>query len=237
MKRFASALPNIFYDLIVFISPSILLILGILIGTEFWPYLVLRKYNISIGAINFLVIILGFIFLGYEYGRLAETISCLFIADPIRYLSRRKLFFKNPDYCAFLEKEVDSINIPSPANPNKRGSKWAIYFYALYVLPNIGQDLLKRHAWEKLARSSAFTYFILFFFSVVSMLLNNLNIFNIQFAQYGFNSTPYLLATFVLVLFTSYEYYQRNCWNNDLLCKVIPVLIAAGFYKDLDSEQ
>jgi hypothetical protein len=74
-ERLESAFPNIFYDLIVFVSPSVLLIAGVVAGFSGWPVLNGVMTRIDIGATDVFVVMLVLVFLGYEYGRLAEALS------------------------------------------------------------------------------------------------------------------------------------------------------------------
>jgi hypothetical protein len=227
LARAESSVPNIFYDLIVFITPSVLLLLGLAVGLYGWPLPIKSEAISKIGTVNLFLLILCVLFAGYEYGRLAETLSSPFVAEPLKYLSRKKIIFGNPDFNADLTAEVQRLDLPSELGPGRMGSKWTIYFFASLVAPPLGRDLLKRYAWEKLSRSSAFTFLVLFFFSLVLLLLNVCGLDVISTKSWSFSSVKYTIISFIMCVLTFYEYYRRNSWNNDLLSKVLPVLLLA----------
>lgn len=225
------AIPNFFYDLIVFVSPSILLMFGLAVGLKEKMGADLTS-KLNLGAIDFLAVIFAILFIAYEYGRLTEALSHFFVSRPIkhfiRFMKRLKVKkFENTDYSLDLTKEVEHLNVPHQFEELRKGSKWTIYFYALLYAPNIGRDLLKRYAWEKLSRSSAFTFFLLLVISTVVMLLNKYYEAPILSKNFSLGSIEFTLATIIMSLFTYYEYYRRNSWNNDLLTKVTPILILA----------
>ena len=220
-------IPNYFYDLIVFVSPSILIIIGFALGYFGWFYDKIKALLLNLGAIDILVVILVLLFIAYEYGRLAEALSHSFVAQSIKLL-RKINIFTSPDYSIDFTNSVELLDLPVEITESKKGNKWTIYFFALLHCPNIGQDLLKRYAWEKLSRSSAFTFLILFLFSLTYQVMF---LFTSKYdivGTIGFGTWYYTLISFFLVLITYYEFYRRKCWNNDLLIKVLPILISAS---------
>jgi hypothetical protein len=226
-ERLEAAFPNVFYDLIVFVAPSVLLTTGVVAGLGGWPFVERGGIKGDIGATDVLIILLIFVFLGYEYGRLAEALSETVVGRPLRFLSARHWAFRNCDFNAILTEEVGKLPVDAPAE-NRKGSKWTIYFFATLVAPEIGRDLLKRYAWEKLSRSSAMTLALLLTCSVIVLALRFTNVANVHaLGTWGFGSIRYTTALTVLTMATYYEYYKRNCWNNDLLCKTLPVLLYA----------
>jgi hypothetical protein len=223
-ERLEAAFPNVFYDLIVFVAPSVLLMTGVVAGLGGWPLVERGGIKVDIGATDVLIILLIFVFLGYEYGRLAEALSETLVGRPLRLLSARQLAFRSCDFNAVL---TGKLPIDAPAE-NRKGSKWTIYFFATLVAPDIGRDLLKRYAWEKLSRSSAMTFALLLTCSVILLVLRFTSVADVHaLGAWGFGSIRYTAALAVLTMATYYEYYKRNCWNNDLLCKTLPVLLYA----------
>lgn len=221
------SVPNVFYDLIVFVSPSVLLVVGLIIGFNGWPitYIIEKKFNI--GAINFLFVLLFFIFIGYEYGRLIETLSSPFVSKPLKFLHRHRILLKDPDFKMDLSREVESLSLGPLEGCSKSGGKWAIYFHATLVCPHIGLDLLKRYAWEKLSRSSALTFLILVFLSLLFHFYEPHGVKQLIPSKWLISSWIYTAVMATLCIAAYFEHYQRNSWNNDLLAKIIPVLILA----------
>lgn len=220
-------IPNYFYDLIVFVSPSILLIIGFLFGMPKFTKDLLNNIKGNLGAIDFILVILLILFMAYEYGRFAEALSHTFVSRMIDLLKKIfliKKLFKSIDYNTDFSSLVADIELPIEIQRNKHNNKWTIYFYALLVSPSIGQDLLKRYAWEKLSRSSAFTFEILFFTSIIHSFFSFLGLSSLPIQAYSFGSYQYTSIVFVFSFCTAYEYYRRKCWNNDLLFKIFPIL-------------
>lgn len=231
------AVPNFFYDLIVFVSPSILLIVGLILGLSDLSFSVVKSFSGNIGAIDVLIIVFAFLFIAYEYGRLAEALSHTFVARLIKMFTKfflTKKLFKSTDYNLDFTKAVSTLELSTDLPHNKNNNKWTIYFYALLHSPHIGQDLLKRYAWEKLSRSSAFTFFLLFIISIIFYVTSICGAQHTFIGHYGFGSYTFTIIVFILTISTFYEYYKRKCWNNDLLIKVLPILINS---KDKDTKK
>ncbi len=234
------ALPNLFYDLIAFVSPSLLLVLGIIVGLSGKSISMISTLFKDIGAIDFFAIVLGILFIAYQYGRFAEALSHTVITRLFKVLRRTRPFkymMTNKDFNSDFEGCIDKLCLPFDLPRDKKNNKWTIYFFALLYVPHIGQDLLKRYAWEKLSRSSAFTIGILFIislvFSVVKNFLSNYYVVDsAMLGEYGFGSISYTFISFILMISTCYEFYLRKCWNNDLLHKVFPILICAEKHGD-----
>lgn len=234
MNSKSLGIPNFFYDLIVFVSPSILLLFGFTIGYSGWSFNMIKTLLPKFGALDMVLIILALLFIAYEYGRLAEAISHTAVTQIIKLFKKLKLF-KSEDYSVDFTSAVESLDLPIEIEESKKGNKWTIYFYALLYSPNIGQDLLKRYAWEKLSRSSAFTFLILFivsvFYHLYFLFVEKCDLTG----KYGFGSWYFTLFSLLLVYVTYVEFYRRKCWNNDLLLKVLPILISAK--KNAESNQ
>jgi hypothetical protein len=198
-------IPNFFYDLIVFMTPSLTLLSGILCGLGFNnSHFLCDNFSIMkfTGIDSAFLIIAGFfvlLLIAYEYGRLAEALSTC-IGTMILYLRSRKLLFtKQPDYSIDFKNAINMLNLTESLD-DKRMDKWTIFFYALRFQPIIGIDILKRYAWEKLSRSSAFTFGVLFLISSslgIMKLLHIHNIFNyyiLEMGVFGFGSLIYNIS-------------------------------------------
>jgi hypothetical protein len=227
MQERIDALPNAFYDAIVFVIPGIQLIIILVIGLGVTGPLITWVQSFNWTAVNVLAIIGGVAIVGYEYGRIVETWSSFIVQKPLVFLAKKRLFIRNTDFNADMKDEVDFLDLEVPKSFRK-GSKWTIYNFALLISPRIGTDLLKRYAWEKLARSSAFTYGTSFLISLTIYLLIQANILFKSPVPWVYGSLEFTIVFGVLTFVTYYEYYQRNCWNNDLLSKTIPILKMAG---------
>lgn len=235
-------IPNLFYDLIVFLTPSLTFTLCLIIGLGDFaiePIEVLAD-KINSGGVDFIAMALiglvTFIFLAYEYGRLTEALSS-WINALIKALRTKGIFFrKNSDFSIDFENEIRKLNLHNMLDPN-RMDKWTIFFYAMRFQPRIGADILKRYAWEKLSRSSCFTFLVLLTISLVFKiefefrLLRFIGLELLDTGNYGFGSLTFTFNSFILFLLTLYEFYRRKSWNNDLLIKVLPVISLPSDFK------
>ena len=220
--RIESAVPNAFYDLIVFVSPALLFAVGLAIGFAGWPpFAMASTKQASIGAVDAALLVLGLLFGGYEYGRLAEALSAPVVQWPLK--KARRILGLSTDFSASMEAESETLGLPGTF----KGSKWTVYFFANLVAPNLGRDLIKRYAWEKLCRSSAFTFQVLLLLSLLALLPSTWLRWP-DFGPTGFGSAPFTSICVLSSLLLHFEYYKRNCWNNDLLRRVLPVLRLAG---------
>lgn len=213
-------IPNAFYDMMVFIVPT----------TQFGVlcYIGCRGFDISwikdVSGTILIIAVLCIVLFSYEYGRMAEALSAYLVQKPLEFLGKHTRFFKHPD---FLKKR-DNIYAVLGLNAcydGRGGDKWAIYLYAFHKKPVIGLDLLKRYAWEKLSRNSAFTYAVLL---IVSLFYSLYIIFlgeNIVWMPFRFGSGSFAIVCAIMTYLTYVEYYQRNVWNYDLLTKAVPILL------------
>lgn len=214
-------IPNAFYDMMVFIVPTM--------QFEVLCYIGWKGFNISwikdVSGTILIIAILSIVLLSYEYGRMAEALSAYLVQKPLQFLGKHTRFFKHPDFL----KERDNIYAVLGLNAcydGRVGDKWAIYLYAFHKKPAIGSDLLKRYAWEKLSRNSAFTYAVLL---IISLFYSSYSIFcgkTIVWRPFRLGSGSFAVACAIMTYLTYVEYYRRNIWNYDLLTKAIPILLA-----------
>lgn len=212
MGKEISNVPNAFYDLIVFSSSSILFLTLFSWGIGWIDSSFISQVDIK----NSIVILLGLFFFSYEYGRIAEAWSSTIVQKPLFWLQNNTRFLCNTDYLHNLDDVEEILGIECVSG-SRKGGKWTVYFYAMTINPKLGTDLLKRYAWEKLARNSAFTFFILFIFSYTCFLLHNYcGFLLLNFGDWKFGSSQFTLILMAMIVLTYYDYYLRNCWNNDL---------------------
>lgn len=216
-------LPNAFYDLIVFASSTILAALGFLIGLGF----VDGDWLKDLSTLNAVLIAIGILFLGYEYGRMAEAWSSVIVQTPLKELHHRRILLRDPDFLAPLPEVEPTLNLPDTRD-GRKGGKWTVYMYAAVVSPRLGSDLLKRYAWEKLSRNSAFTFCLLLGISLYHLITpDSVHLRAKTDVAWTFGSIELTIVLAILAVAAYYEYYRRNCWNNDLLMKALPVLTRA----------
>lgn len=220
-------LPNIFYDVIVFLTPTLTFSTGLTIGFSLYDRVWKSVVAEGSATLSVVVGILLIFIIGYEFGRLAETFSDLVVGKPIRFLGRKKILCKNPDFQRDLSKQVLSLGIAETLFSGRIKSKWSLYFFALEHAPYIGADLLKRYAWEKLARSASFAFFSLGVLSVCFVLFNVFAPTKVYDSPPQIGSWPFLFACFFMYVVCLVDYYKRNCWNSDLLITTMPIIIDA----------
>lgn len=214
-------IPNAFYDMMVFIVPTMQICA--------FGYIGISSINISkfedISGTSLVILILALILVSYEYGRMAEALSAYVVQGPLKFIGKHTRFFRNQDFMRDREEIYDVLGLDR-CYDGRKGDKWAIYLFAFYKKPVIGSDLLKRYAWEKLARNSAFTYAILFFISLVRGIYLCVSGQGILWLPFDFGNGAFTITCAVLVYLTYLEYYRRNIWNYDLLTKAIPIILA-----------
>ena len=221
-------IPNVFYDIIVFVTPALVLAAGIGVGLGFEDTVAWLGELEFAGSTTVLVLI-GGVFVGYEYGRIAEAWSAILVQRPLIWLHELNFAgFNNPDFncslaetVAMLPKELlDRYDEGSPAD-----SKWILYFYSLGAMPELGSDLLKRYAWEKLSRNSAFSVAVLALLSLTIGIGDHFDWwFDDAAPHWSFGRPELSVGLIALTAILYVEYFRRNCWNNDLLRKVTPVV-------------
>lgn len=220
-----SMAPNAFYDLIVFLTPTMTFLVGAAAGLHHWISQRMGQADMAIDTPLLILLGLSLFFGSYELGRIAETFSDTFVAGPIKWLHRRRILFTNSDYNVELSDQVAMIGIPEAYFFGRTKSKWTLFFFALEYVPHVGADLLKRYAWEKLARSSAFAILCLCLISITVSIFYAVR--DVRAIAGTFGSPEYTWTAIALFVFWSVDYYKRNCWNNDLLITTMPVIISA----------
>jgi len=226
--------PNAFYDVMVFIVPTVQFAVGVGLGIFSFDTTWIPSLDSSTLVILFAVSLVA----SYEYGRMAEALSAYLVQSPLRFLVKHTKFFNNEyknDFLKGREEIYKVLNLNEPYD-GRKGDKWAIYLYAFSKNPSIGADLLKRYAWEKLSRNSAFTYAALLIISIGFIVHDVVGLQTFNYQSFQFGSLSYTIACLVMVFLTYVEYYRRNVWNYDLLSKAIPVLLANITSNDLTNK-
>ncbi|MBU0678979.1 MAG: hypothetical protein KJ626_12785 [Verrucomicrobia bacterium] len=163
--------------------------------------------------------------LAYVYGQLSSTLSAPFVADPVGKIVKCLGKRASPDFRTGFESAVNAYGLSEKLPQDKRNNKWTLMFYLQAKAPEIGADIMKRYAREKLARINAFNMMVLTLLTLASLLCGHLQIGQ----RFGVTeilkvANPWWLVLYLALCATySYEYYKRKCWNNDLLLKVLPV--------------
>lgn len=225
-------LPNFFYDIIVFLIPTLLFGIGLVLGLGWEREIITFFSSGKLEGWQTLWLIIAFLLASYEYGRVAETFSDTLVAAPLRFLHRKKILFRNKDFSRDLCDEAKQLNLKKSAVASRTGSKWTIYVFALIFTPALGIDLIKRYAWEKLARSSAFSCALLALISISFAYFNRASTMN----DWQFGGIKYTGVALLSYIVVSIDYYKRNAWNHDLLVTVIPVLASAVASHKADSK-
>jgi hypothetical protein len=221
-------LPNLFYDAIVFLIPTLLFGLGFLFGMGWEPKVIAFVSSGKLEGWHSVWLMIAVVLASYEYGRVAETFSDTFVGAPLRFLHKRKLLLKHKDFVRDLRDDTITLNLSTGKVGSRHGSKWAIYLFALGFAPGLGADLLKRYAWEKLARSSAFSCILLAAISLCFAFKARFVDRSLVLTDWHFGSNEYTGVALVSYVLLCADYYKRNAWNHDLLVTAVPILARAA---------
>ncbi len=216
--------PNFFYDFIVFFTPTIGMAFGIAVGLT-GSVTAIESLLSQLGLLGAVILFVLLFLASYEYGRLAETFSDFFVVKIIHGLQKLGAF-KNSDYRLELSEQVALLPFELSDLKGRTGSKWTLFFFAQYVNPQLGSDLLKRYAWEKLARSSCLTVGLLFLGSFTTHMREIYSSIQLNKSMFQFGGIGFTGVTLVLYFIFLVDFYKRNCWNNDLLITTLPVILA-----------
>lgn len=219
-------IPNTLYEVIAYFSSgSLFILLGFLsiVEDDATSSITTAFFALDVYEQIAMILVLGI--LTYIYGQLASTLSAPLIADPVGRLIRRMNKRVSSDFRVNFSSILDSYGLSEKIPEGKRNNKWTLMFYLLLNAPNLGNDLMKRYAREKLARINAFNMLLLFILTIFSKLssLLDLDIFYSLTKFFKVAHPIWFFVFFILVILYCYEYYKRKCWNNDLLIKVLPI--------------
>jgi hypothetical protein len=221
-------IPNFFYDVIVFLIPTVLFAIGLVFGMGWEPRVMEFVSSGKLDGWHSAWIITAIVLASYEYGRLAETFSDTLVGRPLRFLHKKGFLLRNKDFAKDLRNETVPLSLGNDKIGSRTGSKWSIYVFALVFTPSLGADLLKRYAWEKLARSSAFSCAVLGLTSVC-VLAGALTLRKAGGPDpWQFGGLGYTAIAILCYIILCADFYKRNAWNQDLLITVVPVLARAA---------
>ncbi len=175
--------------------------------------------------------ILLFIFLGvltYGYGQLSSTFSGILVGAPVSRIVKRLGARASADFRMDLTPIVEAYGLHRGLPPQKVNNKWTLLFYLQVVNPDIGRDLLKRYAREKLARINSLNMLVLTVIGIIGVLFRMIGIGSWIPLQDSLQwpSGWFVVFCLILTVLFSFEFYKRKCWNRDLLVKVM-----AGVHK------
>jgi len=224
MDQFSSIQQTSFYEYIAFVASSMLFLVLILIGlseynsntNKFEFFFDLSKLSTGITILIFIV----FLMLSHIYGQFISALSEKMIGKPIKFLNKK--IFKNKDFNGKFKNITSRIDTASILPDSKSNNKWTVIYFILSKNKDVGSDLLKRYAREKVARVNSLNFLILLIISIifkVSHLIHSNEIKNI------FEYWVTTLAIFILFILFCYEYFQRKSWNSDLVIKTASVFV------------
>lgn len=217
--------PSSFYEIIAYFGSGALCIALFCIGfTERTALSAFADWLSVQSAPQTIALLVVLALVAYTYSQLVSALSAQLIGTPVKFVVG-KLKSSSEDFKEDFTSLVQSHRLAGFLPQKKLNNKWTLYFFLLAVVPEIGRDLLKRYAREKLARINATNMLFLLALAIAAKILNltGWSVYFplrhvIQIPTTGFTSIcAALLMGFV------YEYYKRKCWNNDLLTKVFPV--------------
>ena len=219
-------IPSTLYEIIAYFCSGILFVaLG---SVAMLDQVTLKKVTTYLFTLDLheqigLTVLLGI--LTYAYGQLSSTLSAPFIADPVSKFVKKLGRWTSSDFKTDFSNAVTSYGLADNLPSSKVNNKWTLMFYLQVKHPEIGKDIMKRYAREKLARINAFNMLLLTFLAIISIIGKDfgmgqkLGLGNVLQAT----NIWWIIIYIILVITYSYEYYKRKCWNNDLLLKVLPV--------------
>jgi hypothetical protein len=162
----------------------------------------------------------------YVYGQLASALSATVIGVPIARLTRRFSKRTSSDFDYDFSALVSSCALDVDLPIKKRNNKWTLIYFIITKTPNVGRDIIKRQARERLARINATNMLFLAVLSMFGLLAKwtglstHLPLRDVLRVP----SPSYVALCMLLGAAFAFEYYKRRCWNNDLLVKILPAI-------------
>ncbi len=219
-------IPSSLYEIIAYFGSGCILIVFGLLGMV--DQVAIKKAATYVFKLDLheqigLTVFVGII--AYAYGQLSSTLSAPIVAVPVSKFVKILGKHSSSDFKADLTDIVKTYGLAEELPPSKVNNKWTLMFYLQVKVPEIGKDIMKRYAREKLARINAFNMLLLTAIAILSNIGKKMGIAkNLGFADVLKPANFWWLVFYIVLTFIySYEYYKRKCWNNDLLIKVLPV--------------
>ncbi|MFH1865094.1 MAG: hypothetical protein ABIK85_04360, partial [Candidatus Eisenbacteria bacterium] len=104
----------------------------------------------------------------YAYGQLSSTLSAPFVAKPVGRFVRTFGGRGSDDFRISFADAVRGYGLAEHLPEGKVNNKWTLMFYLQTSVPDIGKDIMKRYAREKMARINAFNMLALIVLSLLS---------------------------------------------------------------------
>jgi hypothetical protein len=192
-------------------------------------YQLLQAQKKFVGALSgseqfVLLIVLGTV--TYVYGQFASALSSSVIGVPISRLAKRFPKWASSDFDYDFSALVSSCSLDVDLPSKKRNNKWTLIYFIITKTPNIGSDIIKRQARERLARINATNMLFLAVLSMFGFLARWTGL-STQLPLRDALRVPspwYVALCMLLAAAFAFEYYKRRCWNNDLLVKIFPAI-------------
>lgn len=221
---------NTFYEIAAYFGSGIVfLVIGSLglVERDFLTRATQELASLNTPAQIFLLVLL--VSMTYAYGQLSSALSSPLIAGPVGGVVKQRGARYKGDYNADFTSIIAAYELHTRLPDTKRNNKWTLIFYLLTSQPEIGRDILKRYAREKMARINAVNMLFLTVLSASAILINLLGL-RLGTGLHRYLHVPNVwFAVFCacLTCVYAYEYYLRRCWNNDLLIKVLPAVASS----------
>ena len=225
MDQLSSFQQTSFYEYITFVASSMLFSVLFFIGITHYNHVThefifpINLYSLSTGVVVFGFII--FFLISHIYGQTISAVSEKVIGKPLKWLNKK--IFKHPDFKGSFSNITTIIDTTNCLPDNKKNNKWTIVYYILSKNKEVGTDLLRRYAREKVSRVNSMNFLILLLISIFAKFTTLIQIENCTSIFEYWTTT---IVFFILFLTSCYEYFQRKCWNSDLLIKTAPIFLS-----------
>ena len=211
------SIPGAFYDLIVYYASVVLFIAVFIVSSV--ELVTLAKSASSIKTLDKIFLLLFVLSVGYVYGQLSSALSSYFIKKPVSKLARAFGFKSYKDYKFDFFYDDKSFELLGECGKGLKGNYWTLIYYIKLNAPEISDDLMKRYARVKLARTNAFNFLVLFILSLATLWIDRVALKFGLFDAYLSPKWWAVIFLFVSLVF-SVEFYQRQAWLGDILIKV-----------------
>jgi len=213
-----------FYEYITFVASSMLFSVLFFLGIAQYNYVTGEfSFIIDISEISTGIVVLGFIIfylISHIYGQTISAVSEKIIGKPLKWLNKKVL--KHQDFKGSFKHITSKIDVINNLPENKKNNKWTIIYYILSKNQDVGTDLLRRYAREKVSRVNSMNFLILLLVSIFAKFHPLCQGEDCHSVFYYWITT---IILFICFLISCYEYFQRKCWNSDLIIKTAPVFL------------
>lgn len=216
-KNILYSIPGGFYDLIVYYGGSLLFFTAIVFASYDLPQIKDFFSQLTTSEKIFLSVVI--FSASYIFGQFSSTFSAHFVKKPISKLCSKFDLKDKQDYSFNYFENNEDFTILNETSKKVKGNYWTIIYFIKMYKPDIADDLIKRYARCKLARSNSFNFLILSLLSLSCYLLNIFNVSLKYFDTYiGPLSWALVFGSFSIIF--AAEFYQRQAWFGDILIKI-----------------